>query len=390
MIFFIKKLVKLIYDYIYIIYIYSDKKELVENLKKKKDTLIIPADYPGGLGDHAMVKSFTSNVLEKPTYLFYSKNRNRNRNRKFLTYSKFSLPSEVINEIGMFKKCIFFGADILDGKINLSDAIFRLKLAKIFSKYAETRIISFSINKNIHPLIKKEISEKTNINFYLRDINSFNRMQKINPRIELSADIAFLLKPKKNIKFKKVLEWIKESDEKIIGINLHPHLLKFYKKNEFDKVIKCLNLFMRINNNSKFLFLSHDFRKNQNDILFMKKIFKNYLKNKNFYFLDLKFKSNEVKYLVSKLDFLISARMHLAISALSCKVVTMIIDYQDKSEGLLKFFSLHRDCLISKDMEEKLILKKLNNFVNKKKMIKKKIIENLPQVIKLAKKNIYN
>jgi len=88
---------------------------------------------------------------------------------------------------------------------------------------------------------------------------------------------------------------------------------------------------------------------------------------------------------------LATGRMHTAILSMSGGTPSFCFAYQDKFEGLLKFFGLENAELLSTPAElsaaPAIVAQKIMNRLKEKKMFEENIQSHLPGVLALSEKN---
>ncbi|WP_290703276.1 polysaccharide pyruvyl transferase family protein [Amphritea sp.] len=93
----------------------------------------------------------------------------------------------------------------------------------------------------------------------------------------------------------------------------------------------------------------------------------------------------EIKYVISCLDWFCGSRMHATIAALSTGVPTVNIAYSGKSKGVFASVSQEEKVLDARDMTGEELLLKIINEWRKRKQTKEEIAACLPEVITEAK-----
>lgn len=385
----LKKLIQNIF-----IFYYSISLNFRSSKKQKKGSILIPADFPGGLGDDAMIKSFVKLSKKNNHYiLVFSKKNIINTNKKYLIYdSLISHPHYTAWKLSHFKNVYIFGADIMDGAVNKLRTYKLLKIIQALSLYKiNVSILSFSLNDKPIPLIVNEYVKSNYIQYFLREPISFKRaieIYKINPI--LTADIAFLLEPSNSCKLNKFIRIINQNKKigrKIIGLNLHYHFEKYSNnKNIIDLMFKNILSIIENNTNLFFVLIPHDYRGNKNDLTLLKKLSQE-VTSDNSLLIDKKISSAEVKYLCGKLDGVLSGRMHLLIAALGMGVPVIGIDYQKKFAGLMSHFNLGSKLILNMDdfNYQNKINKRFNHWINYLPHYKLLIKKNMNNVFRLSK-----
>ncbi len=151
-----------------------------------------------------------------------------------------------------------------------------------------------------------------------------------------------------------------------IGINISPIILE----SNGEKLLSNLEAFINYiieNTSYNIALIPHVYNKDNNDLEAIKLLKNRFLKSKKVFTIDdRKYNCKELKYIISKLKFLIAARTHASIAAYSSCVPTLVIGYSVKSKGIAQdLFGNYKDYVISK---EELTLEKL---IEKFKFIEK-------------------
>lgn len=198
-------------------------------------------------------------------------------------------------------------------------------------------------------------------------------------RLMLVPDPAFSLEKKK-------IELPRLFDKKVIGINVSPLVLK-NDSNTYHSVIDLIKSILDKTDNNVAL-IPHVFLDESNDMDVLTKIKNHYKKEKRVQLLDLsKNNCEEIKYVISKCEFIVAARTHASIAAYSSCVPTLVIGYSVKSKGIAEYlFGTYEDYVISYDnLTSELLLNKFMDLYNKREEIKKELKSKIKKISKEAK-----
>lgn len=197
-------------------------------------------------------------------------------------------------------------------------------------KGVKTVLWGCSIEEHVAKYCVQDLSKYSLITARESLTYSFLKKYNIDTNVVLVADPAFTLKTEK-----VHIPW---GDEKVIGINVSPFMLKYNEKAEeaFNAVVDLVNY---INNELKLkvVFVSHvgdEQMVDSNDIYWIDKIYQK--TSKENIVLGMDYNCMQLKYLISKLDFFIGARTHATIAACSTCVPTLVLGYSIKSQGIAK------------------------------------------------------
>lgn len=211
----------------------------------------------------------------------------------------------------------------------------------------------------------------------LRESISYNAVKKYIPetKLLLTPDPAFSLKPKKI----NLNPWYK--NKKIIGLNLSPLTIK---TEENQKAVYNFIDYILEKTDYQILLISHVTVEEASDLTILSKIKEHYSEEDRIYLEKGNYNCQELKYIISQLDFLIAARTHASIAGYSSNVPTLVIGYSVKSKGIAKdIFGTYKNYVLPKEnlVEDNLI----NHFFYLEKK-KEEIKDILDKKIKTHKK----
>lgn len=394
----------------------------VMNLIKpiEKSALILPPAAPGSLGDEAMVVA-TYNFLRNQgvkniTIIQYNMKQKYPvacddliDMRNYFVFSSFFDWFNCLFAFGLkmaqYEKIYLLGADLMDGFY--SDYV-TFKIVQLMDMAAksglESSILGFSFNDKPTPTVinlLKRLSPK--VKLYARDSVSYERLISIiNHPVNLVADLAFLLEKETNSdNLSSLITWINEEKKSklLIGINANSLFIEkidnITKEDLIQAYINLINNLLNHYKNVGFIFLPHDFRPLKNsrvsDFSLAEEILKNLDQNTQqiCQIVPKTIKASQMKYLVSKLDFVVSSRMHLAIACLGVNTPVLTITYQGKFAGLFKHFEIDNLTLTIDDLLKNSpeVINCYYNAIDSRDMIAQKIATNLPKVRELSEKN---
>lgn len=299
---------------------------------------------------------------------------------------------------------IALGADVLDGSYDARFSLRMLATVDLIARAgAETVITGFSVSRNpsreTGPAFDA-LSES--IKVFARDPVSMRRLMKLTGRrIELSADIAFLLEQKSEQSLSRpagdAFRWIsrqRKNERIVLAVNLHPLLLN-------EDVVALDQLINKIATSLKHLMLersvsvllvNHDFRDAASDSHCLEEMHRilGTEGHEAVYYLSEECDARDLKFLISQVDGVVSGRMHLSIAALGVGTPILALNYKGKSEGLLEHFKMPSrclveatDCLIMDDLGDR-----LTQFVLDLEGLETQINLQLPAVKLLASRNL--
>lgn len=367
--------------------------------------VIVTADsYYGSFGDQAMIVSTVANLSK--TY----------KDAEFILFNVYNAPaddiftqtyglnvqtyyptSNVIKEFADIARgataVYVIGADIIDGAYSEEAAMIRYKLLDVAHALGvKTSILGFSFYKKTSENICKTIkyiSKYTMLN--VRDIDSLNRLRKIGCKnLNFVADTAFLFDEAEYKKSPSAEELYKNllkiKHKTIIGVNI-THSRSTDCKPFITKICDALSQLKNI----YVVIFPHDIRTYDNSAYFDGELCQmlgdellsrgiecintvNYLENEI-----------DVKHILNLVDFVVSCRMHLAIASLSKGIPVISFGYNDKFEGLYKFYNLNKCMLLDRGCDTGEIVNAIEYVMQQN--LRKNILEKNKYVLQKAKKN---
>lgn len=366
--------------------------------------ILTPDSYYGSFGDQAMIVSTVANLSK--TY----------KDAEFILFNVYNAPaddiftqtyglnvktyyptSNVIKEFADIARgataVYVIGADIMDGAYSEEAAMVRYKLLDVAHALGvKTSILGFSFykkpSKNICKTVKY-ISKHTMLN--VRDIDSLTRLREIGCKnLKLVADTAFLFDEAEYKKSPSAEELYKNllkiKHKTIIGVNI-THSRSTDCKPFITKICDALSQLKNI----YVVIFPHDIRTYDNSAYFDGELCQmlgdellsrgiecintvNYLENEI-----------DVKHILNLVDFVVSCRMHLAIASLSKGIPVISFGYNDKFEGLYKFYGLDNNLILQRDCDVSQIVNSIKYVMNHN--LKKRIVAKNCYVFRMAKKN---
>ncbi|RJG50641.1 polysaccharide pyruvyl transferase family protein [Motilimonas pumila] len=326
----------------------------------KHKALVFAADPQnplGSVGDQALYKGLLQ--LQKdadPTcqsinILCYRQPKHTMAGLNFITVTDSWLGTVII--AACIKQCGSFyllGADVVDGKYGTKFVCKAMGLLNFSAAIkCPAGITGFSFNSQPRwPIVKALKRLPAEVKLCVRDAASQQRLATFIKRPStLVADLAFSIQPSQDLSAEAEhwLQQCKKEEGLIVGLNINKHA--FYKQlaslgeEGFLKQI-CQQLSQLAKQYPvSFALIAHDFKTDAGDTALLTQL-QTQLEHDTdrpcIFFAEPD--PCQVKHLVAKLDFVISARMHLAIASLGVTTPVQVINYQDKFAGLLQHFNL--------------------------------------------------
>ena len=199
-----------------------------------------------------------------------------------------------------------------------------------------------------------------------------------NERLMLVPDTAFSLETTK-IDLPKIFQ----ENKKVIGINISP-LISKYTENEnhildsfkalIDKILK--------ETDDNICLIPHVYIEGNNDLDSLKIIKDLYKEKDRIYVLNERiYDCQELKYVISKCNYLIAARTHASIAGYSSIVPTLVIGYSVKSKGIaLDLFGEYENYVIPVDkITPELLIEKFQFITENEEKIREILSKKMPK-----------
>lgn len=222
-----------------------------------------------------------------------------------------------------------------------------------------------------------------------RESITWQALNDIGAKTVLFPDPAFYLTPKKRkIPFKE--------DEKIVGINISPHIMRCENEKGMAYENYCELIRYILNETDyKIMLIPHVVWEGNDDRLVNQKLYDEFEQDGRIALID-DCSCEELKYVISKCTLFVGARTHATIAAYSTGVPTLVVGYSVKAKGIAKDLfgtekhyvlpvqNLHHPselleafCWIDRNSTDirKHLKIKLSSYIVDSDIIKKKILE---------------
>jgi Uncharacterized conserved protein len=401
-------------------------------LKRQKSALILAPSWEGSKGDEAVIAA-SSRELKAKGFKVTLIHLGDHKEWAYLTTIDcwYGIPTYFSSGgwgthfrfIGLFVKYSRFyllGTDMLDGSYGewLTNGLLRITHHAAFAGL-KTNIVAISVNTWQNPSCLDAIRKlPSKVKIGVRDEISWQRLSDLIPsrNFTKTSDIAFILRPQVfSGETKKYVAWVnhqKEEGRLVFALNINP--VSFDEKDQ-EQFFSLMNqAMMKLANTYterfSFLFVPHDFREHRNDCDFLKMLFDRLHDDLKKYTLvvDKQITSEEIKAVVSGVDFAISSRMHLAVALLSQAIPAACLTYQpvkkdftsysddivsqiyqDKFDGLFRHFQLGGLVLTPEEALKPEVLNVfLDKLYNKRLEIQHKLQQHLPEVLSKSELNL--
>lgn len=315
-----------------------------DDFSRRNDFVVLTPDGYGSKGDEAMIRGALSLIIDRKIKLVSQRKDFWNdylNNRYYDIEEKYYELADFKKSIGLEKKMIIIGADLIDGTQNIESSISRLEAAKKISEDGGECFIFCSFRSNADPKIVRYIKAlNDNVKFYLRDeISMKNFINQTRRECSYFPDFAFFARNNDKCNDKEILKTIDKLEElkldyNLIGINFSETSFRslfsdYTDENRVKYVTEVIEKVIEKVKNPYFILICHDVRHWDNyysdadfnsialDIL-KKKNVENVIK------LDKNLNHLELLYILEKLDTVITGRMHLAIAGFKSHTIPIV------------------------------------------------------------------
>ena len=371
---------------------------------RKPRVLIVPGDLEtvvGSLGDGAMISATISmarsripNVeIDVMTSSATAQPFDNSGDVRFLHMPNGRISSEAeieaIRSRG-YAGAFLLGADILDGHYGAPVAAKLLVIAGLLSRIGvPAAFLGFSFNSWPEPALRAFFSEvDADVRFNVRDEVSLGRFEAFAKRKgRLVADSAFSLQPNLESEGARTIsDWCagqRAQGRVVVGLNVHPMLYVNPTEKQVGQIIDTTIAAIEGSDpNVAWLLLPHDYREGKGDEVVLRRIAEGVgpgAKDRCLY-VPGRHDAATLKAMASRLDGIVSGRMHLAIAGLGSGAPVLALTYQGKFDGLFRLVGLPEWLLLSPDQAfvQGRLAEVLPRFLAELPDLKAKVGERLP------------
>jgi polysaccharide pyruvyl transferase WcaK-like protein len=295
------------------------------------------------------------------------------------------------------------GADVLDGAYSLRDSLQRLALARFVARAGcPVTLTGFSLRKNLPGEIITAFRRlPQSVRLCARDPETHQRLCDVVDREAIQvADLAFLMEPAitspSEQRLLDALEAHVLAGRRLVGICFNLHSVQLANASDSEKadwIVKCLckawGSIRSTYSDCLPVVLPHDFRGEWNDLSLGIRFLQSCGLDKHDAIIVEQASAPAIKAYCSKLNLLITGRMHCGIAALGSGVPTVFFDYQGKVEGLLKLFGLNSAISTDRTLAAcaERVVAHVNTLLDDEQSIRQRIGATLPKVMALARDN---
>jgi colanic acid/amylovoran biosynthesis protein len=223
-----------------------------------------------------------------------------------------------------------------------------------------------------------------------RDEISFNYLKEIGvnrPPVYFTADSAFVL-DRRRVNNPSLEEFLKRDN--IIGFSISNAISEFGGGDYDDYAKLMVNIIDKLigDYDANVLLVAHVTVEGLNDDrIINEKVFE-MVKNRDHVFnLKEDYNAEELKYVISKCDLFVGARMHANIAALSSCVPAVAISYSIKTPGLMKLCGVEDYYIEFEDLSEELLMCKIADAWENREKIRGHLKETIPLIKDRAMRN---
>ena len=204
-----------------------------------------------------------------------------------------------------------------------------------FLKKKNNKLIFWGCSANPELLTKDDIIEDFNRYTLITARESLTYQAMIDAglsNVEYCPDSAFLL-PVEEVELPEIF------DRYVIGINVSPMILKFENDNKLTmrNYIKLIE-YLLSNTDANIALIPHVIWNNSDDLKTLFELYNAFGDNERIAVIDPNKSMNccQLKYIISKCSYLVTARTHASIAAYSTNVPTLVTGYSVKAKGIAK------------------------------------------------------
>jgi polysaccharide pyruvyl transferase WcaK-like protein len=388
--------------------------------KRRRRVLVLPPDKPGSVGDEAMVLSTLARLrtlgADRITLIdLPSEQGNWQSMVGSRIDSTLELPGyfenihawntlhSFVDTLQQFDYFYCLGADLMDGGYHEYTVHYRTRLLDLAARSGvNTALLGFSFNADPHPNAVGSLKGlHAEVRLCSRDPVSHRRLERMTGRrVELVADLAFLLKPEAvTSEAVQICEWIaaqRAQGCRVLGINASAQACRADPQVSLEDVLAgYVNTLTRLAATEKLslVFVPHDLRdvgaSRTSDYALNEQIFSQLPA-------DLRTRSRllppmraaEVKYLCGQLDLVLSGRMHFAIASLGAGTPPICLAYQGKFEGLFEHFAIEQALVTAREVAAtEPFVEFLAANLRRVGQLRSQIAGRLPQITALSQSN---
>lgn len=374
----------------------------------RNQILVIPGDtaaLDGSLGDQALLLGFQALTAETDVCVVVSETFQGShlfKNVRVIhAWSGLAAGWRLGREVAKTKAIYVIGADVMDGFYSAAVSCQRLVALRVFHQHhAQASVLGFSFNPQPHPQVVREFQRlPEGVRICLRDAVSLERFERLVGRpASLVADLAFLVEPMQHSEVARyVSPWVEQErrqGRQLLGINVNPHVVAHLAADAESSIARsvaqaCETL---VQTGTSLVLIPHDFRPGCADLRVMKLVWQQLSEQAKVHtlLLEQSFTAQEIKSVCVDFDLVFSARMHLAIGALSVGTPVCGMQYQGKFAGLFQHFHFDHGVFVSPEdaLDPQRLAAFLQNHLQQCRQLQQQVKQHLDAVRALAHQNV--
>lgn len=385
-----------------------------ENRSEGTGVFVLPASTPGSLGDAAMLAGLKEllGATQAGRLRSFGYRDAREWVGETAGASAGLVPSSTLDFVRFAKRVrelsVLYvnGADVLDGKYSLERSLQRLHLAKFVAELGRpVTVTGFSLREDVPQAIVRAFRALPHeVRLCARDPRTHARLAaRLDRQAVKVADLAFLMKPSIDTRYERDvverLELARGAGKRLIGLCLNLHAIQREGLDDDQKAeyaVQSMRLawqsIERRHPDCLPVVLPHDYRGRFNDLVLGERLARETGWSGNAaVVVDQPCSAQALKAFCSRLDVLVTGRMHCGIAALGSGVPAVFFDYQGKVDGLLQLFGLSSSVDASAPVDEcaRQIGAHVSSFLAESRRIRDQIEQALPTVRELATANLH-
>lgn len=303
-----------------------------------------------------------------------------------------------------YQRMYFLGADTIDGVYNRDKRLRALWLVHIAAVLGlRSTVAGFSFNKTPNPQMIEMLNfVSSKIRFCLRDDFSRKRFNQLtNKRGVRVSDLAFMSETAtKTQPTKKAIEWIREQGgmgRRVVGVNLSNQ--GNAESESIEKIRDAyrseLEQLLRNNKDVSVVLIQHDNRGTYSDYNILKMLYTSIsskYRSRLYFYDEIYPYPQAIRAIAKELNVSFTGRMHFAIACLGVGTPAASIVYQDKFEGMYKYFGLNKNKKLLLGLEsiyvDGRIASTIEWLLREEVGLRESINRSLPSAIKLSERNL--
>lgn len=362
---------------------------------KGSKSLVLAPTTGGSVGDLAMIRSAVHQIQNSVIIVFPGSRKGAFSNESWpeRVQAVFlpglvsgSLPA-LANSLRRLRKLVsevsqvvVLGADVMDGHYSPRESFRRARISRALAESGrKTSIVGFSWNSSPHAICRHELVRASeSVRLVVRDPVSAERLRLAGAHnVVEAADLAFLTQ--RGSPPEEIADWIRarrfEGDVVVI-INVNSFL-----EDQFHLVDVMTELMSSVALPPiSCILLPHDDRGTHSDVDLASSLANRLRSKRPVLAVPHLLRPEQIVAICNQAEFVLTARMHLAILAAVAGTPSIMIDYQDKAEGLYRLLGIDGVITPSTNLSSDMQVKFAEMFAARKELAAK-IQSSLPSIL---------